>query len=275
MTDVISAPSPVTTETVPNASPAAEVKPQSAEQTVSPQAETPAGQEQQAPVEKRAEAPPQPTEAELRRKERNQRRWQEMKNAEREAVRLRAELDRYKPRDVDYSQITDPDELLAEKTAAKVVEQQRQLHQGQVEEAQKRQLETLRSAYDDIVAEGRERIPDFDQVVNERTPLHERAVPYVLESENAAELLYWLGRPENAQAARALYDQFRTAPQRALVELGRIEARLSAPPSVKTATQAPKPAPVLTGGVNPMAFDPKTAGVGDMQAQLRKAGIIR
>lgn len=195
-----------------------------------------------------------------------------MKQAEREVQALRAEIELLKPRQIDPSQYTDPDELLAEKTAAKLTEQQRAVQQERLKAASKAQTDALYSAWDGIKADMRERVPDFDTVVNDRTPIHERAAPFIVESEKGGEIAYWLGK--NPDAARDLFQKFETAPAQALIELGRIEARLSAPPP-KTATQAPKPAPVLSGGANPLAFDAKTSGVGDLQAQLKKAGVIR
>jgi len=273
MTDTIPAPSPVTTETVPSSPAPSAEKTETAGQLVSPQAsETePAGQEQQPPDLKTSE-PEEPTEGQKRRKERNQQRWREMKAAASEVERLRAERALYAPRQVDYTAISDPDEVLAEKTAAKLTEQQRAIHDQRIEVATKAQERALFDAWDGIKADMRERVPDFDQVVNDRTPIHQRAAPFIVESEKGGDIAYFLGK--HPDVARDLFQKFETAPAQALIELGRIEARLSAAPP-KAATQAPRPAPVLSGGANPLAFDQKTAGVADIQAQLKKAGVIR
>lgn len=272
---MIPAPSPVTTETVPSSPAPSQDKTETAgQQSVSPQApeQEPAGSEQQPPDLTKPSEPEEPTEGQKRRKERNQERWRAMKMAAGEVERLRAELAVYKPRQVDYSQITDPDELLAEKTAAKLTEQQRAVHEQKIEAATKAQERAIYDAWDGIKADMRERVPDFDQVVNDSTPIHQRAAPFIVESEKGGEIAYYLGK--HPDVARDLFQKFESAPAQALMELGRIEARLSAPPP-KAATKAPPPAPVLSGGANPLAFDQKTAGVADFQAQLRKAGIIR
>lgn len=279
----------MTTETVPvpaqvmpevsSSSPASEVKTaESVEQSTPPQAQgsEPAGNEQQSTPEpaKALESKPEEkgqTEAESRRKQRNQERWRNLSNAARERDLLRAELELLKPKSVDYSQITDPDEALAERTAEKLSERQRASTVERLKHAEHRQAEAMFTAWDEIKAEARERIPDFDTVVNDRTPIHARMAPLIVESENGADIAYWLGK--NPDAARNLFNQFETAPQRALIELGRIEARLSAPPPPPV-TKAPAPAPVLNGGQNPIQFDAKRASVDDMTAYLKSKGVI-
>ena len=194
-----------------------------------------------------------------------------MKAAAGEVERLRAELTLYRPRQVDPN-ITDPDEILAEKTAAKLTEQQRAIHERRVEEATRAQERAIFDAWDGIKADMRERVPDFDQVVTDRTPVHQRAAPFIVESEKGGEIVYYLGK--NPEVARDLFQKFETAPAQALIELGRIEAKLSVPPPNKVST-APKPAPIISGGLNPLAFDASRASVDDMAEHLRKAGVIR
>jgi len=215
------------------------------------------------------------SEAEQRRKQRNRERWQSMQNERRQALaevqRLRAELDRIK-QPVDYSQIDDPDEAQALRTVQKLREMQAGDYETQAAEAQKKADAAIYEAWEAVRADARERMPDFDQVVTPQTPIHERAAPFIVESEKSAELAYYLGK--NPDVAMSLYQKFDQAPAQALIELGRLEARLSAPPP-KPVSQAPKPAPMLQGSSSPPAFDPFRAGVGDLQAELRKAGVIR
>lgn len=277
----------MTTETVPAPAlvtpaitipPVSEVKTQESapesEQRVTPPDQTTetAGSEKSTEPEKAATEEKKPTEAELRRKERNRERWRNMHEAERERDMLKAELALLKPRQTDYSQITDPDELIAERTTDKILDRQRAATEGRLKQAEVRSAEVMLSTWDDMKSEARERIPDFDSVVTDRTPIHPRLAPLIVESEQGADIAYWLGK--NPEAARKLYQQFETAPQRALVELGRIEAKLSAPPP-KSVTKAPAPAPILSGGANPLQFDPSRASVDDVAAHLKKAGIIR
>lgn len=274
---MIPAPAAVTPAPVPSSPATPAEKAPSAEPStpVSPQASPtePAGKEQQTPDPLKTAEPEQPTDAELRRKARNQERWQRMKDAERERDSLRAELALMRNRQpVDYSTMTDPDEIIAEKTAAKLAERDAAVRERNLQAADERVRSEINRAWEGIKSDMRSRVPDFDQVVNSQTPIHERAAPFIAESEKGGEIAYWLGK--NPEAARDLFDKFQSAPAQALIELGRIEARLSAPPP-KTATKAPQPPPVLTGGANPLAFDVRTAGVPDVQDALRKAGVIR
>lgn len=260
--------SPVTTQT-------------SAEQTA-PQADKPAGTEQEATASEQPEkADPSQDEAKKswkeKRQERNRERWQEFKRAKDYTIRsLEAEVQRLRAKEApDLSRITDPDEAVAERTAWKlqqssVAEKEQTLQQERESRAQAHQ-QAIREAWQDIADDARERMPNFDNAFA-RTPIHERFVPHLVESEKAADLAIFLGN--NPKEAQALFEQFETAPARALIELGRIEARLSAP-KAKTVSTAPKPAPVLTGGSNPLQFDMSRASVEDVAAQLRKGGHIR
>lgn len=217
----------------------------------------------------------EPSEAELRRKQRNRERWQAMQNERREALaevaRLKAELQRAR-QPIDYSQIEDPDEAMALRTAQKVRELQAGDYEAQAKQHQQRADTAIYEAWEAVKADARERMPDFDAVVTPQTPIHQNAAPFIVESDKGAELAYYLGK--NPDVAMSLYQKFETAPAQALIELGRLEARLSSPPP-KPVSQAPKPAPMLQGSASPPAFDPFRAGVGDLQAELRKAGVIR
>lgn len=276
--EMIPAPAAVNADSTPTTPAAPAETASTAEQTTTPQLEKAAGSETEQPTTATEDGQPekQPTPGELARKERNRERWREMKETVAQSKAreraLIAEIDRLqKTSQPDYSQITDPDDILAEKTAHR-------LRQGQVEDTkarvdQERRVSeaALNEAWAATLEDMRAKTPDFDTVVNERTPIHERAAPFIVESEKGGEIAYWLGK--NPDAAKALYDKFDTAPAQALIELGRIEARLSAPVA-KTVSTTPKPAPVLNGGMNPIAFDARTAGVADIAAQLRKAGVI-
>lgn len=268
---------------------APQVTTQKAEQSAeTPQAEKPAGTEQEQQTASGDDAPSQDTEDpdkpktwKEKRQERNKQRWQEYKAAK-EVIPARLQLLERELAQLksapppDLSQITDPGEEIAERAAWKIRQQSAQDKSAAIDSERQavafEQQQKMLAAWDEARADARERIPDFDQVVNDRTPIHQRAAPFIVESEKGAEIAYWLGK--NPQAAQALYSQFETAPARALVELGRIEARVSAP-AAKTVSTAPKPAPILNGGVNPLGFDVGKASVNDVAEQLRKAGIIR
>lgn len=270
---------------------ASQVTTQNAEQTT-PQVEKPAGeplvakpdgetaQQDTASGENQSQDDPKPTWKE-KRQERNRQRWQEYKEAkaivparlaslEQEVARLRGNAQ------PDFSQIVDPNEEIAERAAWKVQQREQEKAEARLQAerdtAAAEQSRRLSAAWEESIEDARERIPDFDQVVTDKTPIHARAAPFIVESEKGADIAYWLGK--NEKAAQDLFNKFNTAPAQALIELGRIEARLSAP-APKTLSTAPKPAPTLSGGANPLQFDQNRASVDDFAGQLRKAGVIR
>lgn len=256
------------------------------ETKATPQAETPAGTEEAEQTASGEGDPSQegeekPKTWKEKRQERNRARWQEFKAAK-EAIPVKlsilereiAALKSAAP--PDFSQITDPTEEIAKRAAWEVRSQNLAERHTQIETERQtvavEHQQKMLAAWDEARDEARERIPDFDAVVTDKLPVHHRAAPHIVESEKAADIVYFLGK--NPQIAEQLYTQFETSPSKALIELGKIEARLSAP-KAKTLSTAPKPASTLGGGVNPLAFDPNKGSVGDMEAHLRKAGIIR
>jgi hypothetical protein len=274
MSDTIPEQAPVTPAPETTQTPAAPPDSGAHEQASATPAETP-GQEQQPtpdPGTQEPDAEEKPSQSELSRKARNRERWQRMREASEEAARLRAELARYRHEPIDYSRVDDPDEALALRTAAKVKESLAGDVEARAHHAEAQAQRVLAENVDAMYADGRERMPDFDQVVTARTPVHQDAVPFIAESERGAEVLYHLGR--NPQVALDLYQKFSSNPAQALIELGRIEARI-ATPAAKAVTKAPRPAPAITGGSSPPSFDASRASVADMAAELRAAGLIR
>ncbi len=274
-TSVADAVSPTITNpdlTVPSAAPAEKV--QSAEQQQSsPQAEKPAGTEQEQ-VEKPGEQKPEPT-ADEKRRERNKERWQAMKQDRDNSLRREqfylGEIERLKKGQPDLSTLTDPDEVIAAKTANILRKGQTEDNEARVtaeraaREVQDTQIwATIR---DEMVA----RAPDFDKLV-QSVPISKQVAEFILDSEKGGDVALYLG--QNPDKAQELDRLAKTAPRLAERELGRIEARLSAP-APKLVSTAPKPAPVLNGGVSPLGFDPHKSSVSDMAAELKKAGIIR
>ena len=248
---------------------------------VAPQAEKPAGEPQEKPEGDPAGDEQHKTWKE-KRAERNRARWQEYKAAkETLPLRLQAlegEVKRLRTgqQPPDFSQITDPNEELAERTAWKVRQSQASDAEARLDAERRAAVaETqtrLAAAWEETVSEARQSMPDFDQVFTKDTPVHERAAPFIVESDLSAEIAYYLGK--NRAEAAELFNTFETNPALGLMKLGRIEAHLSRPAPNKVST-APKPAPVLSGGQNPLGFDPERASVGDMAERLKKAGIIR
>lgn len=262
------------------------VTPQAQEPAGTPQAETqpPAGQNEQEGSETEAtqETDEQPKSWKEKRQERNRQRWQEYKQAKEvlphRLASLEAEVARLRgARPPDFSQITDPNEELAERTAWKVRQSQAEESEARLqaerEVAFQEQNRKMYDAWGEAVDEARQRIPDFDKALDPASnKVHVRMMPFLVETEKAADIVYWLHK--NPSEADKLFDEFERKSPQALMSLGRIEARLSAP-QPKTLSTAPKPAPVLSGGANPLQFNAERASVDDMATQLRKAGIIR
>lgn len=265
---------------------ASQVTTQNAEETkVAPQAETPAGE--QTASDEAHQTPegeddqPKQTWKE-KRQERNRQRWQEYKAGRESLVNrlatLEAEVKRGREmRPPDFSQIQDPQEEMAQRTAWHVrqtlaAEKEQGLQQER-QTAAVEQEKRLQAAWFEALDEAKERIPGFEKALDPaNNKVHVRAMPFLVESEKAGDIVYWLS--QNKAEADALFDAFERGSPKALIELGKIEARLSKP-TPKTLSTAPKPAQVITGGVNPLQFDATRASVDDFAQQFRKSGLIR
>lgn len=279
MTEITTPAAEASTETA-----APQVTTQETHEQSAPQAEKPAG-DPQAP-EAKAEGESEGSEDgkkswKEKRQERNRQRWQEYRQARevmpQRLAMLEKEVARLKGGEQpDFSQFVDPNEELAERTAWKVRQSNAKEAEARLEAEResvaREHQQKLSAAWAETVEAARETMPDFDQVFNAQTPVHERAVRHIAESEMGAEIAYYLGK--NPKEATSLYEAFDRDPARALIEFGRLEGKLSRPSAAKPTT-APKPAAVLQGGTQPPAFDAAKASVGDMAAQLKKAGVLR
>ena len=211
----------------------------------------------------------EPSPGKKKRQERNRARWRDMKAklamAEREIERLQS------IETPDFTKIEDYDEALAERTAHKVRQQSIKDTEERLQSTRQETVEAMRSAWEESVADARERYPDFDQKFNENVPVHRAAVPLLVDSDQGADIAYWLA--SNTKAAAELYDLFESSPAQALMKLGEIRGNLSRP-APKKASTAPKPAKTISGGQNPLSFDQGKASVDEMAAFLKKSGII-
>jgi hypothetical protein len=89
-------------------------------------------------------------------------------------------------------------------------------------------------------------VEDYHDVVNERTPVSEPMADFLMDSEEAGPLMYYLGN--NPDEARKLYY---LSPAKAGRELQKLEDRLVAErkkAAAKPVSQAPPPAPQIEGG---------------------------
>jgi len=108
---------------------------------------------------------------------------------------------------------------------------------------------------------GREKYADFNELVlHEDLKISPVMVEAILLTDNdkveAEDILYYLGKHPEESARIA-----KLSPLKAAGEIGKIEAKLSAPPPPKKITQAPEPiTPVKTTGateLDPSKMSPK------------------
>jgi hypothetical protein len=187
---------------------------------------------------------------------------QRAERAERKANELASQLRELSKTD-DYDPVTD----MRRAVKAESFEQSK----AELNEARNAAQQASVAEFQAKVAIARETIPNIDQALQAfgSIPLSDAACDVIASSPKAAEIAYYLGKnPGEGQRISALPVHLQSA------EIARLEGRLSTP-QPKTLSTAPKPAPTLSGGVNPLQFDATRAGVGDMQAQLKKAGVIR
>jgi hypothetical protein len=182
--------------------------------------------------------------------------------AEKRAIDLHEQLKNLAPSD-DYDPVTDM------RRAVKT----ENFEQSKAELAEARQAAQNASLaeFTAKVSIARESMPDIDQHVRAfgQIPLSNAACEEIASSTKAAEIAYFLGRnPSEGYRIANLPVSKQTA------EVARLEAKLTTPEPKRVST-APKPAQTLGGGVNPLQFDASRAGVGDVQAQLKKAGVLR
>lgn len=123
----------------------------------------------------------------------------------------------------------------------------RRAEDQKIEAAQKRQ-----AAFQEKVAAFRATHPDYDAVTgNPALPITQQVADVILDTEDPPAVAYYLGQNPSEAAAIA-----QMTPVQIARAIGKIEAKLSAPPAAsepprqpapKTVTQAPPPVTTLTG----------------------------
>lgn len=238
-----------------------------------PEATSAEGQEpapREPPKEGEPEAPDKRAERSRERYRSMHAKWQE---AEARARILESELTRIKAKPAPSQDNYDnPDDYVAARAAHAV--RQDQAEDREVEAEHQRQAATAARAiaFNSRCDEMRNRVPDFDQVVTTELPVSEAAAQVIANSDHGPEMIYHLGK--NREYAERLDRLIQTNPAAGLIELGRLEARISAP-APRTTSQAPKPPAVLNGGTSPPAFDAHTASIEDFDKRFRQQGLIR
>lgn len=156
-------------------------------------------------------------------------------------------------------------EWASEQAAASV---EKKLEAKRKEEADKQALTERQKSNDELVQTYRERSeaftkdhPDYAEVTGRDDIEISMAMSHaILNSEKGPDLAYFLGKnPDEAARIAAL------APTKAVYELGRLEAKLSAAPAPRP---TPKPDPIKPlGSTSPAAnYDPNEAGMDDYAA---------
>ena len=105
-------------------------------------------------------------------------------------------------------------------------------------------------AWNEVVAEAKATMPDFDSVFTDAVPVSQVMVDTIMESDDSAGIAYWLGKNRDESARIAKLPAMSAAR-----EIGRIEARLSAP-KPKTVSSAPKPVETVGGKAHATVKDP-------------------
>lgn len=113
-------------------------------------------------------------------------------------------------------------------------------------EDEKAAIAEIYQELDGKMEKGRKKYDDFDELVlNEDLKISESMVEAILLSDTPEDVLYYLGKHPNECA-----DIAELPPLKIAHELGKIEAKINAPPPKKKITSAPEPiSPIKTTGV--------------------------
>lgn len=177
-----------------------------------------------------------------------------------EVARLRQELEglRGQPADIPYEQ-QDANRVREVLKEERLAEKQQEVQTRETFIKEARQAAFLAK-----VEAAQERMPDLLEKFA-TVPVSEVAAELIAESDKAAELAYWLANnPREAREIAALPAHMQGA------RIARIEARLSAAPTVRKVSQAPTPPPALSGASSPGVKDPGSMSM-DEYAKWRKA----
>lgn len=181
--------------------------------------------------------------------------------ARQEAQRLRQELEQLRTQPRDQMAFEDQDALrVREAVKMERLEEKQAEAQFREQIAAQARVATFQAK----VEAAAERMPDLVEKFS-RVPVSEQAADLIAESDRAAEIAYYLGN--NPQEAHEIY---RLPAHLQGARIARIEARLSAAPTVRKVSQAPSPPPALSGASSPGVKDPGTMSM-EEYAKWRKA----
>ncbi len=136
----------------------------------------------------------------------------------------------------------DPEKYAEAKAAYERDKAVREFQSKQHAESQKQAIERVSADWASKVEKAEDKYEDFEEKVGKLDPRNP-VVLAIMEAENGADIAYHLG--SHADEAKKL---FSLSPASAIREIGKLEARLSAPTEKpKTPSKAPAPVQPLTG----------------------------
>lgn len=159
-------------------------------------------------------------------------------------------------------------EWVADQKVAQALQKEREGYRKQQSEQRQRQAA---QTYESKLDEARAKYEDFDDVAfAEDVHITNQMATAIMESDMGPEIQYHLGtNPAEAQRIARL------SPVRQLTEIGKLEAKLSAPPPPKKSTQAPAPVkPVAGRGSAPSTKNPDDLPI-DEWMKRANAGTLK
>lgn len=180
--------------------------------------------------------------------------------AAREVERLRTEAQRLATQLREQAAKDDPLDPAAATRRAVKEERLEQINDS-LQQAARETVDKRAETFERKLEDARERIPDLDQALADfmRLPVSEAAGDLIAESDKAAEIAYFLARnPSEAHRIARLPVHKQGS------EIARIEARLSAAPTARKASNAPPPTPIINGSSSPTTKTPAEMSVEEM-----------
>lgn len=198
--------------------------------------------------------------------------------AEERARRAEEKLQRFEQPAPNESDFASEQEFQAALTAHHLRQLGRQEREGDIAEARAEAARAeedaalaVQDSFLERAAEFAGTVPDFYEKVSDGSlPIPERVGREIMASAMGPEIAYFLAsnRGEAARLSRL------SKPQDIAREIGRLEGRLSRP-APRTVTAAPAPVrAIVTGSGSQSPFDPQKASIDEMEARLKKAGVI-
>jgi hypothetical protein len=140
-------------------------------------------------------------------------------------------------------------------------------------EAREAQSNAVEAAYEKFAARAEavaDRIPDLiERFSDPNLPVSKIMGEFVADSEKGAEIAHFLAEnPNEAARIKSLSDAHQG------VALARLEARFNTAPPVRKVSTAPTPPPTVAGNPSPAGRSVADMSVTDLQAHLKKRGVL-